>query len=290
MVQEVRVPSADNNFIQSQTRWSSAVYTNILQGMPAPRGLAHLRGMQPLRGLFGYRRSLSSCTGLPSSVPKGIWAADVLLCKERVNFLLQGDLYKDPRHPIYNFIFTYYFSMNAKCLTHYSPGLDVALADAVTASSDLPLAPCSWTNCYNEYGTYLLDSSKIVFTKPKLKAMAKVLKLLETIDSRPPSLRCYGLHEWAMLYTRTSENSSSPPHLSSLSATELGPATALGSASPVSKFQNLKLRVSEDTLRKVLKPEGSIMSPLRCTHYDAIRFFTPDAKELNSIESPIPSR
>lgn len=88
--------------------------------------------------------------------------------------------------------------------------------------------------------------------------------MLRKIQSRAPLLNCFGLHEWAMLYQKLPEGGDA--------ATEL------------SQFQQLPLRVTPATIAAVVQTKS-----LRCTHFDAFRFFTADAVPLNSV-SPPPSR
>jgi hypothetical protein len=70
---------------------------------------------------------------------------------------------------------------------------------------------------------------------------------LERVNQRPATFNCYGLHEWAMLY-----RSDAPRH------TEVA------------------LRLSGAEIDQVVE-----RSELRCTHFDAYRFFTPSATPLN---------
>lgn len=188
--------------------------------------------------------------------------------------LLRGELYKDPRHPLYNFIFKYYFSMSPKCLTHYSPGMNVLLLDAHDGRSGAPLAQSSWGDPYLPVAKgYVWDPAELAVTAPKRKAMAHVLQLLQSIDKKPPSLRCYGLHEWAMVYTD-----------------ETSHEDIAASSSKLSKFQTLPLRVSSEDIRRVLWPDPASPPLLRCTHFDAFRFFTEDGRVLNTVTSPTPAR
>jgi hypothetical protein len=70
---------------------------------------------------------------------------------------------------------------------------------------------------------------------------------LERTAERPASFHCFGLHEWAMVYkTDTARHSHVP------------------------------LRLSKAEIAKVVDD-----ADLRCTHYDAYRFFTPEAAPLN---------
>ncbi|GLW94117.1 3-methyladenine DNA glycosylase [Actinokineospora globicatena] len=79
-----------------------------------------------------------------------------------------------------------------------------------------------------------------------------VLALLSATASRPPRLGCFGLHEWAMVY-RTQDVRHAWP-------LRLGPTG------------------TDDVVES---------STIKCSHFDAYRFFTPPARPLNTLE---PSR
>jgi len=73
--------------------------------------------------------------------------------------------------------------------------------------------------------------------------------LLSRSADRAPLLGCFGLHEWAMVH-RTSRI----------------------------RHPQLGLRLSDDEVAGVVEQRG-----VRCTHYDAYRFFTPTARPLNEL-------
>lgn len=75
-----------------------------------------------------------------------------------------------------------------------------------------------------------------------------VARLLEATASHAPVFGCFGLHEWAMVY-READQARHP----------------------------VPLRLGPDGTDEVVRA-GS----LRCTHYDAFRFFTPDAAPRNT--------
>lgn len=83
-----------------------------------------------------------------------------------------------------------------------------------------------------------------------------VITLLQAIDSRPVSIGCDGLHEWAMVYGRDEVRH---PHL--------------------------PLRLSR-TERDAFVESSAI----RCSHFDAFRFFTEDAVPLNRLRPHSESR
>ncbi len=80
-----------------------------------------------------------------------------------------------------------------------------------------------------------------------------LLGLLEATRDRPPFFGCAGLHEWAMVYQTEEVRHPRWP-------------LRLGSAGTAAVVDSL---------------------PVRCSHYDAFRFFTPTARPLNRLQ---PSR
>ena len=80
----------------------------------------------------------------------------------------------------------------------------------------------------------------------------RIRHLLVATQSRPMVLGCFGLHEWAMVYRQSAEerrHASYPLRLG-------GPGT--------------------DSLVERHR--------IACTHYDAFRFFTPQARPLNAVQ------
>jgi hypothetical protein len=79
--------------------------------------------------------------------------------------------------------------------------------------------------------------------------------LLSAIAARPAHLGCFGLHEWAMVY-------------------RLEPSEIRHSSWP--------LRLPPERIAELLEERG-----VRCSHFDAFRFFTEPARPLNVLQ---PSR
>lgn len=77
-----------------------------------------------------------------------------------------------------------------------------------------------------------------------------LLRFLEGTAERTPFFGCHGLHEWAMVYKSDEVRHASQP-----------------------------LRLSAEEITAVLDS-----SPVRCSHYDAFRFFTPEARPLNRLQ------
>lgn len=75
-------------------------------------------------------------------------------------------------------------------------------------------------------------------------------ELIRAARNRPPRFNCFGLHEWAMVY-RSAEI----------------------------RHETTPLRLSAGALAEVVES-----SPIRCSHFDAFRFFTPEAAPLNELQ------
>jgi hypothetical protein len=82
------------------------------------------------------------------------------------------------------------------------------------------------------------------------EAIPWVLDLQRAIQSRRPALGCLGLHEWAMVYD---------------------PADI--------RHRQLPLRLGVEGTRRVVES-----LPIRCTHFDAFRFFSLNARPLNRVQ------
>ncbi|MFI6514126.1 3-methyladenine DNA glycosylase [Spirillospora sp. NPDC050679] len=74
--------------------------------------------------------------------------------------------------------------------------------------------------------------------------------LLRATASRPAHFGCFGMHEWAMVYR----------------AEEV-------------RHQAWPLRLTPDETAAVVEERG-----VRCSHFDAFRFFTPEARPLNLLQ------
>lgn len=80
---------------------------------------------------------------------------------------------------------------------------------------------------------------------------ARAVEILTETAGRAPQFGCFGLHEWAMVYRQD------PAHLRHPAPLRLG---------------------AQETSTVVEQ------LPLRCTHFDAFRFFTEPARPLNAVQ------
>ena len=88
------------------------------------------------------------------------------------------------------------------------------------------------------------------FNEAERKRLTWILQLLKAALNRAPRTNCFGLHEWAMVYRTEAVRHEKTP-----------------------------LRCSPAEVAAVVE-NGRII----CSHYDAFRFFTPDATPLNTLQ------
>ena len=86
-----------------------------------------------------------------------------------------------------------------------------------------------------------------LFPKKRLKSARWILDLLKKSSTKKPMFGCFGMHEWAMVY-RTEDV----------------------------RHGQIPLRLPDDEIAEFVESR-----PLVCTHFDAFRFFTENAKPLN---------
>jgi hypothetical protein len=87
--------------------------------------------------------------------------------------------------------------------------------------------------------------------------LAFSLRLCRAVASRPAFHGCFGLHEWAMVYGQAEQR----------------------------RHGAWPLRLGAEGTDAVVRA-----SSVRCTHYDAFRFFTPGARPLNKIVPTLDAR
>lgn len=151
------------------------------------------------------------------------------------------------KHPVHDFLFTYY-SFPPGRLKQWVPETGIWLEDV--SEADLEANPWLRSDKFVHIGgRCALDDSKLD-TRTRDTAQW-IATLCCAILDRPGRFRCFGMHEWAMVYR--------------LSPGEI-------------RHSQLPLRLPPDELARFVESQ-----PLCCTHYDAFRFFTPAARPLNSF-------
>jgi hypothetical protein len=104
-----------------------------------------------------------------------------------------------------------------------------------------------WTHMRVVEGAVAFDAA--AFLAARGKAVGFVRRLLTATLEREVHAGCFGLHEWAMVYRQPAER----------------------------RHSTLPLRLGADGTDAVLEA-----STLRCTHFDATRFFTPEGLARNT--------
>eukprot|EP00903_Cladosiphon_okamuranus_P010897 g10293.t1 len=187
---------------------------------------------------------------------KEAWMARAEVHRKRIMGLTNGSVHHDKSDPIFNFLFEYYH-FKPRMLLQWTPGFDTYLLDADPSLKGCPLPAKAWEpgpgrgGRYNPFG---LDSNRRV-------QVQWMRDLLETTSARAPVFHCFGLHEWAMLYRPAS-------------AEDRG-------VDARSVHQSLPFRVSQEEINDMVEGRGGALA---CTHFDAFRFFTPEAKPLNPMQ------
>jgi hypothetical protein len=137
-----------------------------------------------------------------------------------------------------------YYNTRPSLLRRWHPGAGTALEPA--AAGPAPHAAWRWYRVDAD-GLVALDAD--AFLADRRDTVDFVHRLLTATASRPAFTGCFGLHEWAMVYRQDRHR------------------------------HELPLRLGQAGTDAVVEAH-----PVRCTHYDAFRFFTPDAVGLNRVQ------
>lgn len=148
------------------------------------------------------------------------------------------------RHPVWDFLFEYY-PVKPGQLRHWSPGIGAELPGA-TAEDIKYLKYFTLDGDMAACGVARMDVSAYVVKRGK--TVRYVGDLLRATRANPAHFDCFGLHEWAMVYRQGEHRHPEPLRLGQAGTDEV---------------------VDSHTIR--------------CTHFDAFRFFTADAVGLNEF-------
>ena len=163
------------------------------------------------------------------------------------------------KHPVEDFLFTYYTQKPGQ-LRRWHPGAGMVLTGGAAA------ARSGWKHYRTlddgELASLGLppDSTAVTVDVPaflddRRDAVAFAGIILRGTAARPAQFGCFGLHEWAMVYHQDRFDL---------------------------RHEYLRLRLGPEGTDKVVEDNR-----IRCTHFDAFRFYTPDAVPLNEVS---PSR
>jgi hypothetical protein len=176
-------------------------------------------------------------------LPEGVWRAQQQAHRERVALWADPHLARASRGEKHPvYDFLFtYYSFRASWLRQWHPGPGVTLA------GDAAREFLRWPEYRETPAGVRLDPSSL--PAKRRASLIWIRDLLAATATRPPSFGCFGLHEWAMVYRQT-------------------PAEVRHNAYP--------LRFPPEELARIVESQ-----PLRCTHFDAFRFFTAPARPLN---------
>lgn len=209
---------------------------------------------------------------LPTAVvalPADAWRAHARAHRERIaqrTDPLVALRMRGQKHPVQDFLFGYYTHSPA-ALQRWHPGPGVLLADddgaaARAEAAELGTTPRGEWKHYRRVeagevagavvdgrpvGGWLVDVAAVL--ADRASGVAFTRDLLARTAERPPRLGCFGLHEWAMAYRSDVHGV---------------------------RHSQLPLRLGAGGTDAVV--EGS---RIRCTHFDAFRFFAPEARDRN---------
>lgn len=160
---------------------------------------------------------------------------------------------REKKHPVHDFLFTYY-SFAPSRLKQWVPPLGVAIE---VTSGDMEDFLWLQGPRFTRQGNVLrLDEQRLALREQEFATW--VSGLCTRILGRAGRFTCFGLHEWAMVYRQPVEQV---------------------------RHQGYELRLPPAELAAFVES-----LPVCCSHYDAFRFFTPDARPLNVLNPTLDTR
>lgn len=157
------------------------------------------------------------------------------------------------KHPVHDFLFTYYACSPLK-LKQWVPSFEEDLMITPETLVEYP-----WLNNY----WFSLKENALSTNRERIQEhgsglAAFVENLCDQILQRAPRFGCFGLHEWAMVYK---------------------------SAPEAIRHSGYRLRLSPEDLASFVENQT-----ICCSHYDAYRFFTKEARPLNTLKPTLETR
>jgi hypothetical protein len=129
-------------------------------------------------------------------------------------------------------------------LSRWHPGPELTLAGAAATEF------LRWPEYQETADGVRLDAARMPARRREF--VAWLTSLLTGVAKRPAFFGCFGLHEWAMVYKQQRGEIRHSDHA---------------------------LRLSPEDIAGVVEARG-----VSCTHFDAFRFFTPEARPLNGYQ------
>ncbi|WP_138444943.1 3-methyladenine DNA glycosylase [Sinomonas susongensis] len=160
------------------------------------------------------------------------------------------------KHPVEDFLFTYYTHKPAQ-LARWHPGAGVVLSGEAAAERLGWKNYRALTDAEREASGLTAGGTAVVLdAEGYLREREETLRfcplILRGTAQRPGQFGCFGLHEWAMVY-----------HSEKFGI----------------RHEYLPLRLGAEGTDRVVEEHR-----IRCTHFDAFRFYTPDAAPRNEFQ------
>lgn len=159
------------------------------------------------------------------------------------------------KHPVEDFLFTYYTQKPGQ-LSRWHPGAGVVLTGPAALErlgwkfyKEADDGERELSGAPRQGPAVVLDREK--FLSERKDALDFAAIILGRTAARPAQFGCFGLHEWAMVYKQESNEV---------------------------RHEYLELRLGSSGTDQVVEENR-----IRCTHFDAYRFYTPQASGLNEL-------
>ncbi len=191
-----------------------------------------------------------------SFIPQSTWRAREQTHREELAPITTSYRQRKARgtlHPVHDFLFSYY-SYTAGKLEQWHPSLSETLQ--VDPSSQ-PSEPRHFRQKHYHRQENQLTLNPSHLQPKEIERFRFARRLLEKTAHRPANFGCYGLHEWAMVY-----QSDNPRHR-----------------------ERAPLRLSMEKITDFVNGQT-----LACSHFDAVRFFTPAAQPRNRLQPTLLTR
>jgi hypothetical protein len=156
-------------------------------------------------------------------------------------------------HPVLDFLFTYYpFSLGK--LEQWHPGFGIKLE--VGDQKHQPKHQPFQSRHYRQHAQTIALATDVLAEK-EIKRLQWIHNLLCLSQKRTPNFACHGLHEWAMVYQ----------------------------GQDIRHRESTRLRLSQGQIDQLVSSRT-----ITCSHFDAYRFFSPSAIDLNKLKPTLNTR
>lgn len=151
------------------------------------------------------------------------------------------------KHPVEDFLFTYYTQKPGQ-LYRWHPGAGVRLEGEAALEYD----GARFYRVIADGARSWAQVDVLAFAAARARMIDFARIILQRTDQRPGNFACFGLHEWAMAYKSEANGI---------------------------RHDYLPLRLGAAGTDAVVEQHR-----IRCTHFDAFRFYTPQAVPLNELQ------